>query len=214
MTEKKKVSWVDKIDLLVAIAGLALATFSYSYSTRTARAVEIAQSKPLLYIEYNKADLNKENGLLLENLGDGIAEIIDFNIYVDSIQYVKNKPHKEWFKPDNSFIFDQEVYYKDLTKLVKGSLIKNDRSGGYKLIYTDKSELLKKDDENREPRKLQFTTTKDYECICKLIIEIKYRSLLSIDKEEYVLTFSESFVENNMRGEVLDREKIGYEDGC
>ena len=51
------------------------------------RKIEIIQSQPQLYIEYNRADNLEDKGLLLQNLGNGTAEIIDFTIHRNRKQY-------------------------------------------------------------------------------------------------------------------------------
>jgi len=243
---KEKITMSKKVELAIAILGffLAIASLFYTYfqfqdQFELAQQTHIAQSKPHLIIEYNKADGNKIKGLLLKNVGIGPAEIIEFNIYPNRKQYESGQPRKAWLDKNEKFWFEPAFTYYPLNFLTPGHVISQDGNGDLYLIGTDGNGLtplgvnlinnkrrtapqcISKTQEEKNCI-LKFSDTKDKEILEKVIVEIRYTSLSDIDKNIYTLTFSEKFIENNMttvsRGgkekiikEHLDKSSIRYE---
>ena len=101
--ESEKPRWKKHAELAIGFCGLLLAFVSLGYSvvqfkiqSDFARDTHIAQNKPSFNIEFNSADKNQINGLLLKNVGSGAGEILDFAIYPNRKNYEdKNfKPRK------------------------------------------------------------------------------------------------------------------------
>ena len=149
---------------------------------------------------------------MLQNLGNGTAEIIDFTIHRNRKQYEDtiSNGYKSWFKNSSELIFENQLWYESLIQLVPGTLISNTERGDIKFIYTEGYKITP--DKTKGDTKLVFTGTNDSKYIQDLIIEIKYKSISPFDSSTYYLTYR-IFHSEQHEGEILDKKSIAYEEG-
>lgn len=202
---EKKGTLTDWLGVIVALGGLFIAWHSFEYQNEFARQTQIAAQQPLLNIEYLKADSNENYGFVLKNLGSGTAIIETFNIYINDQAYNEGVTRAQWLE-NGQFWFDNEeqYWYENINNLIRGHAIANSERGDTFLLSTRAFTKLQIDsgNDNQKDRGF-FYNTAQAKALCKTIIEITYKSASTIDNNVYVLTFSESFVQNNIRGRLI-----------
>lgn len=201
----KKSTITDWLGVLVAFGGLFIGWYSFNTQNEFARKTQIAAQQPLLNIEYLKNDSNENYGLLLKNIGAGTAIVEKFDIYINKDAFDKGDSKPSWLNNNNLLWFnnDEQYWYDNINYLTQGHAIANAERGDIWLLSTRALTKTQIDNGNigRKDRGKFYSTTQA-KALCEMIIEIRYRSATPIDENLYILTYSESFLGNNIRSEI------------
>jgi len=178
----------------IDIAALLIATLAVVISLiqmKTQKNLEITNKQPLLAIEFLKVDEENKKGFTINNFGLGPAIIDSFCIYKNQRDYEKGVKYHEWLDSSNFFILPLTGKFEPINNLEPGFILASGRT--LFLVGTDTS---------------SFYCTTNARYLDSTIVELKYRSISSIDDNIYYLKFCELFKTNNSRKE---GEKNYYE---
>lgn len=201
---KKKTAFIDKAGLIIALISLALAWYGFDHSVKSSEKqneiaieVEIAQHRPMLYMEFNKVDSYEDNGLVLKNIGNGTAIIKDYKYYFDKDELKTSPGHQSWLTDNGVLRFQHKFDYEKITMLVPGTAVLFNENG-IDLLAT-RGYLRGEQKKPGNYKEESFYFSDERKTIEKIIVEIEYKSLSQFDDSTYFLRFSESFVQNNIR---------------
>jgi len=216
MEKEKKKLLIDWLGLIVAVVSLGLTGYIFQHSSKLNRDTEISQNRPLLNIEYFKNDSEEMYGLLVKNVGKGPAIIESFRYYANRSEFedTASIPRNSWSPEFETLWNNTNFWYDKLSTLVPGHVITPDQRSEVYLLGTRALSYnqIQEGKTSRTDRK-SFYTSIDSKILDSVIVEIKYKSITSLDDSTYVLTYSESFVQNNTRIAIVERKSLPYEKG-
>lgn len=183
------------IDIIaVLIAALALTYTIYQSSkniklqkeqTEYSIKLSLEKEKPFLQADFKKIDIEAYKGIVISNKGAGPAKILSFKYYLNQDDFNNTLSRTEWLEEGYRTFAKStinKIDFEEFNFLTKEYVISPGKEGEIFLMRTSKK---------------KFHDTQARKDIEKIILEIEYESLNSLDSNVYFLRYKEGKAFNN-----------------